>query len=177
MDIQKKDRDILRSLAEDVAKIAALPDHAETAELWRRMNDLDSVRPMVRIYQLPWRELNVDGELDLQTEDPWAQAVETGFRRMLYQWRHMRYDMVVEPVFTVSPVIHNTDIGIKADMDQMIRELKGGALAEGATRIYVHGDKEFEEADRRTEQGIPLGAKVEASLKQIAADLGIQYKL
>ena len=68
-------------------------------------------------------------------------------------------------------------VEFKADMDQMIRELKGGALAEGATRIYVHGDKEFEEADRRTEQGIPLGAKVEASLKQIAADLGIEYKL
>jgi L-2-hydroxycarboxylate dehydrogenase (NAD+) len=65
----------------------------------------------------------------------------------------------------------------KADMDQLIRELKGGALAEGATRIYVHGEKEFEEADRRSEQGIPLGPKVAASLKQIAADLEIEYNL
>jgi L-2-hydroxycarboxylate dehydrogenase (NAD+) len=65
----------------------------------------------------------------------------------------------------------------KADMDQFIRELKGGALAEGATRIYVHGEKEFEEADRRAERGIPLGPKVEASLKQIAADLGLEYGL
>ena len=65
----------------------------------------------------------------------------------------------------------------KADMDQMIRELKGGALAEGASRIYVHGEKEFEEADRRAEEGIPLGLKVEASLKQIAADLDVEYNL
>jgi L-2-hydroxycarboxylate dehydrogenase (NAD+) len=65
----------------------------------------------------------------------------------------------------------------KADMGDLIRELKGGSLAEGASRVYVHGEKEFEEADRRTEYGIPLEAKVEASLKQIAADLGIEYGL
>ena len=65
----------------------------------------------------------------------------------------------------------------KADMDRLIRELKGGNLAEGASRIYVHGEKEFEEAARRTERGIPLGAKVETSLRQIAADLDIDYSL
>ncbi len=62
-------------------------------------------------------------------------------------------------------------------MDAMIRELKGGNLAEGAERIYVHGEKEFEEADRRAEHGIPLEAKVEASLKQISADLNVEYGL
>jgi L-2-hydroxycarboxylate dehydrogenase (NAD+) len=67
--------------------------------------------------------------------------------------------------------------GFKTDMDRLIRELKAGNLAEGATRIYLHGEKEFEEAERRTSQGIPLGAKVEGSLKQVAADLGIAYNL
>ncbi len=65
----------------------------------------------------------------------------------------------------------------KADMDDLIRRLKGGRLAEGATRIYIHGEKEFEEAERRSKDGIPLGARVEASLKQIAADLGVEYNL
>jgi LDH2 family malate/lactate/ureidoglycolate dehydrogenase len=65
----------------------------------------------------------------------------------------------------------------KADMDTFIRELKKGNLAEGATRIYVHGEKEFEEADRRAQHGIPLEAKVEASLKQIATDLSVEYDL
>jgi LDH2 family malate/lactate/ureidoglycolate dehydrogenase len=63
------------------------------------------------------------------------------------------------------------------DMDRLIRELKGGDLAEGADRIYVHGEKEYEEAGRRAQQGIPLGAKVEASLRQIAADLGLEFNL
>jgi LDH2 family malate/lactate/ureidoglycolate dehydrogenase len=62
-------------------------------------------------------------------------------------------------------------------MDALIRELRGAKLAEGASRIYVHGEKEYEEADRRAEQGIPLEAKVEASLRQIATDLGVEYDL
>jgi LDH2 family malate/lactate/ureidoglycolate dehydrogenase len=66
---------------------------------------------------------------------------------------------------------------LKADMDRFIRELKNGSLADGATRIYVHGEKEFEEAKRRASQGIPLEAKVDASLKQTAADLGVVYNL
>ncbi len=65
----------------------------------------------------------------------------------------------------------------KADMDSFIRELKGGDLAEGASRIYVHGEKEFEEANRRSAHGIPLEPKVDASLRQIAADLDIRYDL
>jgi LDH2 family malate/lactate/ureidoglycolate dehydrogenase len=65
----------------------------------------------------------------------------------------------------------------KRDMDDLIRRLKGGRLAEGAARIYVHGEKEFEEAARRSAQGIPLGAKVEASLRQVAEELGLLYEL
>jgi len=65
----------------------------------------------------------------------------------------------------------------KAAMDDLIQRLKGGRLAEGASRIYVHGEKEFEEEARRMANGIPLGAKVEASLKQIATDLGVEYNL
>ena len=62
-------------------------------------------------------------------------------------------------------------------MDRFVRELKGGNRAEGAARIYVHGEKEFEMADQRSEHGIPLEAKVEAGLKQIATDLSIEYNL
>jgi L-2-hydroxycarboxylate dehydrogenase (NAD+) len=65
----------------------------------------------------------------------------------------------------------------KADMDDLIRRLKGGRLAAGASRIYVHGEKEFEQTDKRMEQGIPLEAKVVDGLKQIAAQTGVEYDL
>jgi len=64
----------------------------------------------------------------------------------------------------------------KAGMDDLIRRLKNGRLAEGATRIYIAGEKEFEQAERRS-QGIPLEAKVVDSLKQIAIQTGEVYDL
>jgi len=65
----------------------------------------------------------------------------------------------------------------KADMDDLIRRLKGGRLAEGASRIYIHGEKEFEQTERRMQQGVPLEAKVVDSLKQIADQTGVEYDL
>jgi hypothetical protein len=115
--ISQHDKDVLRTLAERQTKIAALPVHAEKAELWRRLNELDSVRPMVWINEIPWHEMNVDNELTLQTKDPWAQQVETALRRRLYQWRHMSGDMIVNDYIMCPLVIHNTGFGISEDVD------------------------------------------------------------
>jgi LDH2 family malate/lactate/ureidoglycolate dehydrogenase len=65
----------------------------------------------------------------------------------------------------------------KATMDDIIRRLKATPKAQGADRIYIHGEKEYEEAERRAEEGIPLGPKVEADLKSIAQELGVAYDL
>jgi hypothetical protein len=115
--ILKNDKDILRMLAEEQAKIAALPVHAEKAELWRRLNQLDAVRPMVWINEIPWHEMNVDDELTLQTTDPWARQVETSLRRRLYQWHHMPGDMIVHDYLMCPLVIHNTGFGISEHVD------------------------------------------------------------
>lgn len=65
----------------------------------------------------------------------------------------------------------------KSAMDDIVRRLKNSSRAEGANRIYIHGEKEFEEADRRSKEGIPLEPKVEADLKAIAKELAIPYDL
>ena len=64
------DKTILRKLAEQVAAVAAKPIHRQKAELWRRLNDRDSVRPMVWINEIPWHEMDVDGELATATLAP-----------------------------------------------------------------------------------------------------------
>lgn len=61
----------------------------------------------------------------------------------------------------------------KCDMDDLIRRLKDAPKAEGAERIYVHGEKEFEEAERLAREGIPLNAKVADELRVIAKQLGL----
>jgi L-2-hydroxycarboxylate dehydrogenase (NAD+) len=65
----------------------------------------------------------------------------------------------------------------KASMDDIIETLKGSAKAEGQQRIFIHGEKEFEVAEERMRQGIPLNPKVIRDLQQIGEELGVPYEL
>ena len=111
------EKETLKRLGEQLAVIAALPIHAEKAELWRRLNDLKSVRPMVWINEIPWNEMNVEDELTLKTVHPWARELETRMRRTIYQWKHMPADMVVSPFLECPLSIRSTDFGIHEDVD------------------------------------------------------------
>lgn len=112
-----RDKAVLRALAGEVAEIAALPVHEEKAALWRRLNDLDSARPMVWVNEICWNEMNVGDELTLRTRHPWAQDQERGLRRLLYQWRHLPGDMIVDGFLTCPLAIYSTDFGIIEDVD------------------------------------------------------------
>ncbi len=109
----KNDHLILRDLASRVAEIAALPVQAEKREMWKRLNALRPVRPLVLIDEIPWHEMDVDGSLQPQCEDPFLRQLETGLRRTLYRWRHLPVDMVVEPYIEVPRAITSTGFGIQ----------------------------------------------------------------
>ena len=64
----------------------------------------------------------------------------------------------------------------KTRMDEMIVRLKGAEKAEGQNRIFVHGEKEFDEFDRRSNNGIPLDEKTVESLLALSKDLSIDIK-
>jgi len=65
----------------------------------------------------------------------------------------------------------------KEAMDDLQRRLKNTPKAEGATRIYIHGEKEYEEAERCSREGILLNPKVAADLRAIGEELGVEYGL
>jgi len=111
------EKDILRKLASEVAEVAALPVHKEKARIWQKLNDLESERPVVWINEICWNEMNVDDELTLKCESRWARDQETEMRRLLYQWRHLPGDMVVDNYLTCPLAIHSTDFGIIEDVD------------------------------------------------------------
>ena len=117
MRISQRDKDILRRLAEQQAAIAAQPVHREKERMWCKLNQLEPVRPLVWINEIPWHEMNVDGELTLQAADPWARSVETDLRKLLYQWKHMPGDMVVDGYLPSPLVIHSTGLGLSEDVD------------------------------------------------------------
>jgi hypothetical protein len=134
------DRNGLRALAAQVAEIAALPVHAETIGLWKALNSLKPVRPMVSIDQVCWHEMDVDGELTLRCEDPFCRRLETGLRRTLYRWRHMRADMVVEPFVRVRKAIRSTGFGYERVDDQAV-----GDPANDVVGHYYHDQIQTDE--------------------------------
>lgn len=61
----------------------------------------------------------------------------------------------------------------KASMDDLIRRIKKSPKTEGADRIYIHGEKEFEIAERRKREGIPLNPKVAQDLERVAREMSL----
>ena len=115
--VSSRDKEILRRLAGELAEIASEPVHNENARLWRRLNTLASERPMVWINEVCWNEMNVDDELTLRCEHPWARGQEDQLRKELYQWKHLPADMVVGDFLACPLAIHSTDFGIVEDVD------------------------------------------------------------
>lgn len=115
--VSPEDREILRGLASMLAEIASKPVQNENARLWTRLNTLASERPMVWINEVCWNEMNVDDELTLRCEHPWARGQEDQLRKELYQWKHLPADMVVSDFLACPLAIHSTDFGIVEDVD------------------------------------------------------------
>ena len=98
MSDQTNDREILRELGRRKCEIGNLPVQKEKIELWRRLNELHAVRPLVWISQVPWHEMNCNDEFTTRCQDPHLRWMEAELRMELYQWDHFPADMVVEPV-------------------------------------------------------------------------------
>jgi hypothetical protein len=117
MKISPSDRSILRALADQYAEFATLPVHRTTIQEWKRLNRLQHGRPLIWINEIPWHEMDVAGELTLQCSDPFCRLQEQQLRQMIYQWRHMPCDMVLDPVFYCLKVICDTGFGIVEDIE------------------------------------------------------------
>ncbi len=129
IELKQEEVDVLRALAEDWAEIASLPVHKEKAQLWQKLNDLDSERPMVWINEIPWHEMNHKEELSLLCETEWARSQEELMRRTLYQWRHMPGDMIVNPWLDCPLAIHSTDFGIIEDVNLALTDEKSDIVS------------------------------------------------
>jgi len=111
------EQDVLKRLGQEIFEISQDPINKERATLWTKLNDLQAERPMVFINEVPWHEMDVDGELTLQTEGTFAKELETKLRRTIYQWKHFPGDMVVSPFIVCEKVFHSTDFGIVEQVD------------------------------------------------------------
>jgi LDH2 family malate/lactate/ureidoglycolate dehydrogenase len=65
----------------------------------------------------------------------------------------------------------------KEAMDDLQQRLKGVRKAEGQDRVYIHGEKEYEEAEENARKGVPLNPKVAADLRALGQELDVEYNL
>ncbi len=62
-------------------------------------------------------------------------------------------------------------------MDELIRQMKNAPKAVGQDRIYIHGEKEFELAERYLNVGVPLMAEVVKSLIEVGKQIDVEFDL
>jgi hypothetical protein len=159
--LSKVDLEVLRTLAQEVAEIAALPVQRETIALWKALNGLRPARPMVLIDQIPWHEMDVDGELVLRTEDAVARAFELTLRQTLYRWRHMRADMVVEPVIDVPKAIRSTGFGVRMEETTLATD----PHAEIVSHKYIDQFEDEQTVERIRAPEVDLDAEATAEIE------------
>lgn len=114
MGFPKKEAELVRDLARQVAAIANLPVHEEKAEMWRKLNRLEPVRPMVELHNGAWNETLDDSEAECT--DKWLRSQELAMKRALYGWEHLRGDSVFDSVIYSPLKIHDTGFGVQIDV-------------------------------------------------------------
>ena len=109
--ISANDTKRLRELARAYAELASHDVNQARIRRIRDMHSLKPVRPPVWIDELPWHEMDIDGELVLHCESDEARAMENHFRRALFRWKYFQADMVVEDAFHVYKAFTATPTG------------------------------------------------------------------
>jgi hypothetical protein len=106
------DKQILRELGKRYAEIAADEANRERIRRIKDMHGLKQVRPPLWVGQIPWHELNGNGELTLHCQDEWAREMENFFRQQLFEWKYFQGDMIAEDAYYVYKTFSQTGIGI-----------------------------------------------------------------
>ncbi len=114
-----EDTKILRKLAYEYLQIASSDRNAENIKLHRAVNDLRQTRPVVLIDELPWSELNINGELTLQCTDPYLRTVEWFLRSNIFKSKYFPADMVLPGYIPVNKVTRSTGIGINVEEETL----------------------------------------------------------
>ena len=84
-----QDEQILRELVKEYREAALSDKNQKKKEMHIALNDLKMTKPVLLIDELPWHELNNEGELTCLCQDPYLREIETYLRQMLYRYRHI----------------------------------------------------------------------------------------
>ncbi|MCL2664343.1 MAG: hypothetical protein FWE82_01895 [Defluviitaleaceae bacterium] len=116
-----EDKQTVRELAKRYMELANGGAHAERRARAKSTNDLKPVRPIVWINEIPWHEMDVDGQLRCVCEDELARSMEWQFRSMLFREKYFPADTVAEPYYSVQKAARHTGGGSPRVKEDIIR--------------------------------------------------------
>jgi hypothetical protein len=100
LNFSRRDRQVLRDLAQQAAELVARPIEAEKRDLWYRHNALEPTRPVVFCDpENGWNEIITEDQIVCENE--LAQSWEMTLRKEIFWGTIMGDDRVVEPFFNV----------------------------------------------------------------------------
>ena len=77
----------------------------------------------------------------------------------------------------IDPAIFGDPKKIKNHVEVLIKRLKRAEKAEGAERIYLHGEKEYEKRDESLKYGVEIDGPTYQQLKELSEKLDIQIEI
>lgn len=110
--VSEKDKSVVRELAKQYMEIVTSEKQQKMVERMRASNDLKIVRPPVIIDEIPWYQMNIDGELDCVCEDGKARSSEYQLRIKLFYLKHFKADNLYEPFLRLKRSVSSTGIGV-----------------------------------------------------------------
>ncbi len=111
--ICENDKRIVRELAKRYMALVTTEKQRRMVQRMRDTNDLKATRPPVLLAEIPWYQMDIDGELTRTCEDERAREVEAHFRQALFYFKHFKADNNFEPFFKVRRAVDSTGIGMQ----------------------------------------------------------------
>jgi len=139
MNLSANDLNTLRTLAGEYAAIAHQDVMAERMDRYYRLNDLEQVRPILLINEVPWTEIR-DDFLECICA-PELRGLESRLRTTIYQHRHFPVDHIVPSTFRVGKRSRNSGIGLEIKEEQL-KSTTGSDI-----RSHAYQDQLSTEAD------------------------------
>jgi hypothetical protein len=110
--ISQNDKLIVRELAKKYMEAVNTEKQAKMYQRFKDTNDLKLVRPPVLLDEIPWYQMDIDGELTCICENSSARKVEFFLRKGIYYVKHFKADNTLQPFFRIKRAYDSTGIGI-----------------------------------------------------------------
>ncbi len=107
------DQRIIRELARRYMALATDEQQQRMNARFQATNDLKIVRPPVLLDEIPWYQIDIDGDLICRCEDPRAKKLEEFLRRGIYRRKYWKADTLLEPFYRIPISYDSSGLGLQ----------------------------------------------------------------